>query len=58
MELEFKLVEIGQKTNLEAFLFKVHQIPLVGETREPFDISSDQLRTTLQQVQQSAQEGH
>ena len=58
IELEIRLFDIGQKTNLEAFLFKVHQIPLVGETREPFEISSDQLRTTLQQIQQSAQEGH
>jgi len=56
IELEVRFTEVGaQEIKLDAFLFKVTEIPAVGDMREPLITSSGELMNTLEAIKQSVE---
>jgi len=56
IELEIRFTEVGaQEVKLDAFLFKVTEVPAVGDMREPLITSSGELMNTLEAIKQSVE---
>jgi len=56
IELEIRFTEvIPQVVKLDVFLFKVKEVPAVGDMREPLITSSGELMNTLEDIKQSVE---